>query len=371
MQNISFSAEKNAAFTQTLKKRVNEYFKANHIKKTGNYTMYLKAAFMLSLYLTPYFFVLFGNIENKLIYFGLWIIMGFGMAGIGLSIMHDANHGVFSSHPTVNKIMGGMIYMVGGNALNWKIQHNVLHHTYTNVHGYDQDINSPASLFRFSPHQELAKVHRYQFIYAWFFYSLLTITWAFNADFRQIYDFKKDGLTKISKKSFGRILFDLIFFKLLYYGFIFALPLWLSSQPWWATLLGFLFMQLVAGLMLSCIFQLAHVVPSSDFPLPNDEGQLENSWFVHQLHTTADFSKKDKIFTWFAGGLNFQVEHHLFPNICHIHYSKISKIVKKTAEEYQIPYHAYSSFWSALGGHIALLKRLGRANNRLMSITVF
>lgn len=360
-QNISFSAENNAEFTKTLKQRVNEYFKTNHIKKTGNYTMYLKAITMLSIYLIPYFLILFVNIESKLLYFGLWIIMGLGMSGIGLSIMHDANHGVFSSNQKINNLMGGLIYLVGGNALNWKIQHNILHHTYTNVEGFDQDINSPAQLFRFSPHQKLYKIHRFQFIYAWFFYSLLTVTWAFDADFRQMYDFKKQGLTKSSPKSFSRIMFDLIFFKLLYYTFIFVLPLIFSSQPWWMTILGFLAMQLLAGLTLSCIFQMAHVVPSSDFPLPNEKGQLENSWFVHQLHTTADFSTKDWLFTWCAGGLNFQVEHHLFPNICHIHYAKISKIVKKTAQEYNIPYHTYKSFWSALGGHISLLKRLGRA----------
>lgn len=357
---ISFSAENNAEFAKTLKKRVNEYFKTNNIKKTGNYTMYIKAFVMLALYLTPYFFILFGHIESKLLYFGLWIIMGFGMVGIGTAVMHDANHGVFSSNQKVNEIMGGLIYFAGGNALNWKIQHNVLHHTYTNVDGYDHDIDSPANLFRFSPHQKLSKIHRFQYIYAWFLYSLLTISWAFDADFKQIVDFKKKGLTKVSKKSFGRIMTDLIFFKLLYYGFIFALPIIISAQPWWMTILAFIAMHMLAGLLLSSIFQLAHVVPTSEFPLPNDEGQLENSWLVHQLHTTADFSKKDKIFTWYAGGLNFQVEHHLFPNICHIHYSKIAKIVKETAEEYKIPYHSYSSFWTALGGHIALLKRFGR-----------
>jgi linoleoyl-CoA desaturase len=323
--------------------------------------MYLKSAFMVSLYLIPYLFMVFGHVENKLVFFGLWILMGLGMSGIGLSIMHDANHGSYSSKKWINNIMGGMIYFVGGNALNWKIQHNVLHHTYTNVDGLDQDIDAPAFLLRFSPHQPKNKLHRYQHLYAWFFYSFLTLTWAFDADFRQIMDFKKQGLTKAYKKNFSSVMIELIFFKLVYYAFIFVLPMVFSVQPWWMILLGFLAMQMLSGLLLSCIFQMAHVVPTSDFPKPNHSGEIENSWTVHQLNTTANFAENNKLITWFVGGLNRQVEHHLFPNICHIHYPEVSKIVRKTAQDFNIAYHSYPTFGKALYQHATLLKNLGRA----------
>lgn len=360
-QTAQFSKSNHTEFEKELKHNVHQYFKLNNIKKTGDWRMYFKSACMVALYLVPYLFMVFGNIENKWLFFGLWLVMGLGMSGIGLSIMHDANHGSYSSKSYVNNIMGGLIYFVGGNALNWKIQHNVLHHTYTNVDGLDQDINAPALFLRFSPHQPKNKLHRFQHLYAWFFYSLLTLTWAFDADFRQIMDFKKQGLTKAYKKNFSSVMIELIFFKLVYYAFIFALPMVFSAQPWWMILLGFLVMQMLSGLLLSCIFQMAHVVPSSEFPLPNKEGQLENSWSAHQLYTTANFAEKNLLITWFAGGLNRQVEHHLFPNICHIHYGAISKIVRETAHKFGLPYHTYPTFGKALYEHASLLKSLGRA----------
>lgn len=360
-QTAHFSNTSHIEFEKALKRNVHNYFKENNLKKTGNWSMYLKTACMLSLYLVPYFFMVFGHIENKLLFFGLWILMGFGMSGIGMSIMHDANHGSYSSSPFINKLMGSMIYLVGGNALNWKIQHNVLHHTYTNVDGLDQDINAPALFLRFSPHQAKNKLHRYQHLYAWVFYSLLTLSWALDADFRQIQDFKKQGLTQAYKKRFSSVMIELIFFKLVYYAFIFAIPMIFSVQPWWMILLGFVAMQMLSGLLLSFIFQMAHVVPASDFPLPNDNGEMENSWSVHQLHTTVNFAENNKLITWFVGGLNRQIEHHLFPNICHIHYPKVSKIVRVTAKEHGIPYHSYPTFWKALSMHFSFLKQVGRA----------
>ena len=360
-QTVKFSRTNNAEFVKAVKANVGNYFKDKKISKFGNYRMVLKSLFMLTLYLTPYFFIILADIENTWIFLGLWAIMGFGMSGIGLSIMHDANHGSYSKKPIWNKIMSGAIYLVGANALNWKIQHNVLHHTYTNISGHDQDIDAPFGLLRFSPHQKRMKIHKYQHFYAWFFYSLLTLTWAFDADFRQIYDFKRLDLIKGYRKNFSGVMFELIFFKALYYVYILAIPMILSSQPWWICLAGFLMMQMISGVVLASIFQSAHVVPVADFPIPDKDGKMENNWLVHQLHTTANFAQKNKAFTWFVGGLNHQVEHHLFPTICHVHYPKISKIVKETAEEYGLPYHSYPTFRSAVAQHVKLLKDFGRS----------
>lgn len=359
-QFVRFSKKNNTEFVKTVKSRVNNYFKENNISKFGNYKMVIKSIFMLSLYLIPYFLMVLIEFKYNWIYLILWAIMGIGMSGVGLSIMHDAIHGSYSKRKWVNKMMGSVIYLVGANALNWRIQHNVMHHTYTNIEGLDGDIEPPIPILRFSPHQPKMKIHKFQYIYAWFFYGLLTLFWALDSDFKQIFQFKKKGLTKAHKKNFASVMFELIFFKLLYYVFIFAIPLSFSAAPLWTIISGFLIMQFIAGVILAAIFQPAHVVPDTDYPLPDENGKIENNWLVHQLYTTANFAQYNKPFTWFVGGLNHQVEHHLFPLICHVHYPKISKIVQDTAKEFGLPHHSFPSFGNALYNHIKVLKQFGQ-----------
>jgi linoleoyl-CoA desaturase len=117
-------------------------------------------------------------------------------------------------------------------------------------------------------------------------------------------------------------------------------------------------MHLVAGFILSMIFQPAHVVKETTFPMPNLENEIENSWAVHELLTTANFARKNAVLNWYAGGLNFQVEHHLFPTICHIHYEALAPIVKETAEEFGLPYNEFETFSEAIKSHYDMLKRL-------------
>lgn len=360
-QSIKFARNSDAEFVSTIREKVNAYFTDKNISKFGNYKMVLKSIFMLSLYLTPYLTLLIADPQNIFAVIGLWAIMGIGMSGIGLSIMHDANHGSYSSYPILNKLMSSVIYLVGANALNWRIQHNVLHHTYTNIDGLDEDIYQ-SGVMRFSPHQPRLKFHKFQHFYAWFFYSILTLTWAFDADFRQIFSFKKKGLTKGHKKNFTNVMIELVGFKLFYYVFIFVLPFVFTTTPWYYMIIGFLIMHILCGLILAAIFQPAHVVTETDFPLPDEKGNMEYSHLVHQLHTTANFAQKNKLLTWFVGGLNHQVEHHLFPTICHVHYPAISKIVQETAKEFNLPYHSFPTFRNALISHTQMLKKLGTEN---------
>ncbi len=352
---------KSTDFFKTLKSRVDEYFKETKKSRSGNFSMYFKTFFMVACYLTPYFFILFGDIQNNWIYSGMWVIMGFFMAGIGLSIMHDAIHGSYSKNKTLNLILGEVINLVGGASINWKIQHNVLHHTYTNIEEFDEDINSPFFL-RFSPTKKRIGIHRFQHIYAWFFYGLLTLNWAFYADFDSLLRYKKMGLIKSSSKySFAFHFFKTLLLRIGYFVYMIVLPIWLTEASVTAVILNFLLMHFVAGLLLSAIFQPAHVMEVSDFSNAKGGEQIPRDWASHQVLNTVNFATTNKPFTWFVGGLNHQVEHHLFPNICHIHYTDISKIVKKTAEEFNLPYHNEPTFRSALWNHMKMLKQLGRA----------
>jgi linoleoyl-CoA desaturase len=123
---------------------------------------------------------------------------------------------------------------------------------------------------------------------------------------------------------------------------------------------GFITMHFIAGVILTVVFQLAHTVEGTTHPVPDETGTIENNWAVHQMNTTVNFSRQSRLISWYVGGLNFQVEHHLFPTICHVHYPEISEIVKTTAEEFGIPYLENRTFMDAVNSHIETLRRFGR-----------
>jgi linoleoyl-CoA desaturase len=350
-------------FYKVLRKRVNAYFKDNNISRHANANMVVKSIFMISLYLVPFILIL-TYFESTGMVLLMWILMGFGMSGIGLSVMHDANHNAYSKNQLVNTLMGKLLLPIGGSPTNWRIQHNVLHHTYTNVTGMDEDIDT-GILMRFSPNQKRRKAHSFQHIYAWFLYGFMTIMWFSTKDFAQLERYKKKDLLKTQNVSYRFMLISIIVTKLCYLGVFLGLPLIFSSLPWYGVLGGYFLMHFIAGVILATIFQPAHVVPTSNFPMPNDTGNIETDWAVSQLMNTANFAPKSTWFSWYVGGLNFQVEHHLFPNICHVHYKKISHIVRETAFEYNLPYYSYTTFADALYEHGKQLYSLGRKDPEL------
>lgn len=354
---IKFSEKHNEEFYKVLRNRVMNHFKTTGTSRFGNATMVLKTVFMFAIYFVPLVLIL-TTVESSWLTFGLWCLMGFGMAGIGLSVMHDANHGAYSKNPKVNQWIGYIIHFIGGSDINWRIQHNVLHHTFTNVDGIDEDID-PGKVMRFSPHAPRRKGHKYQHIYAWALYGLMTIMWFTTKDYGQLVRYHKMDLLKTQGISFRKALLGIILSKTVYIVLTLGLPLFFSAAPWYVTLLGFFAMHFIAGVWLGIIFQPAHVVPSSNYPIPDKSGNIEADWAVSQLYNTANFAPGARFFSWYVGGLNYQVEHHLFPNICHVHYRNISKIVRETAEEYKLPYNSFKTFGMALREHGKMLYNLG------------
>ncbi|MEO5600160.1 MAG: acyl-CoA desaturase [Cyclobacteriaceae bacterium] len=356
-QAIRFSSAQ-PEFYSILNLRVNEYFKSRNLSRNGNAEMALKTIFMFTLYLTPYFLMMFGVITNVWWMFGMCIIMGIAVGGIGLAVMHDANHGSYSNKPWVNNLLGLSLNAVGGSAFNWKVQHNVLHHTYTNIHDVDEDI-SPRGILRMSPHGDWKSFHRFQHFYAWFFYGLLTLVWVLAKDFLRIVKYHKEGLVKKQRASIQTEWTVLIASKIIYIAYVIIIPALVLSVTWWQILIGFSVMHYIAGFILAIIFQPAHVIDGTEYPQPDENGRMDNNWAIHQLRTTTNFANNSRLFSWYVGGLNFQVEHHLFPNVCHVHYRKISPIVESTAKEFGLPYKAEPTFLGALIGHAKLLKQLG------------
>lgn len=355
---IRFSKEKDADFVKELKLRVNNYFKEKGISRFANPAMIVKTVVMFALLFIPYVFMMFGVIENAWIVTMSWILMGFAIAGIGMSVMHDANHGAYSKHKIINIILGRVIDIVGGNATNWKIQHNLLHHTFTNINDIDGDIDA-GILMRFNKNQKWYKFHKYQHLYAWALYGLMTIQWMTYKDFYQMIQFRNQNLDKTVKRTFWKEYTLMVLLKMVYYTYMVVLPIIFLPFAWWQVILFVLLMQFTTGFTLATTFQLAHVMPKIEFPTPTIENTLEENWMVHQLKTTTDFAQNSKLLSWYIGGLNFQVEHHLFPNICHIHYKKIAKIVEETTTEYGIIYNKIPTMYQALKEHTKLLKELG------------
>lgn len=354
---VKFPRVDSAKFFKTLNNRVNNYFKENNISRTGNWKLYLKTATMFAIYLTPYFLILTLNLP-------LWvlllftIIMGVGMAGVGMNVMHDGNHGSYSSKKWVNKLMGSSIYILAGNKYNWEVQHNVLHHTYTNIHGMDEDLEA-GRVMRFHEHSEWRRFHKFQQYYGFLLYGLLTFNWAITTDFFQTKNYLKRKLSYGKMPSPLKQWSNVFISKAIYFSMWIVIPMLVMSIAWWQILLGFFIMHYVAGVILSVVFQLAHVIEATEMPLPDKSGTMKNTWAIHQLFTTVNFSTKNRIVNWFTGGLNHQVEHHIFPNISHVHYTKISKIVRETAQEFNLPYHEYKTMRKAIISHFKHLKHMG------------
>lgn len=360
MKRIEFvgNNEEHKQFLASIRSSVNDYFKESGVSKKGNSSMRFKTATMLFCYFAPFIVLLTVQLPIWLALLAV-ILMGIGEAGIGMSVMHDAAHGAYSKKHWVNRLVSSSMYLLGSTTFNWKIQHNILHHTYTNIYGFDQDIDTKA-VIRLCDHAPLKRFHRFQHIYAFFLYGLLTLS-KLITDFSQLIEFTKEGFTRRQQTNPTLEMTKLLLSKALYFLIIIVLPIWLTTFAWWEVLIGFVILHATAGMIMSTIFQMAHVVEGTKQPVPDAAGNMEMEWAVHELQTTSDFARNNAFLNWYVGGLNFQIEHHLFPNICHVHYKKIAPIVEKAADKFGITYNLKPSFINALSSHIRRLKELGKA----------
>lgn len=352
---VKFSNKAKTDFHREVTRRVDRYFADNHLSKFADGRMVVKTIVMFALYVVPYGLILSGLLPL----WAMWLcsaIMGLGLAGIGMSVMHDANHGAYSSHATVNKLLGYSLNLIGGDAFNWKVQHNQLHHTYTNIHGHDQDIR-PRGNLRLTPAVPRNTAHRLQVYYAFVLYSIQTLFWVLLKDFMQV-GFYMDYTGAATRTEKLKRLLQVVAFKAFYFFYILVLPALLLDITWWQLLVGFVTLHAVGGLVLTTVFQLAHVVEGTQYPEPVNN-TLEAEWAIHQMNTTANFAPHNRLVTFFVGGLNYQIEHHLFQRICHVHYPAIAPIVEQTAREYGVPYLRNNTVGDAVASHVRLLQHLG------------
>jgi len=354
---IRFQNRNRSLFFPTVRKRVDAYFKENNIPKHANGEMYFKTVFFVGIALALYALILSGQFSAWQM-FGLAGLLGAFQAFIGFNVTHDAIHGAYSSNKWLNKSLGLLFNVIGGNAYVWSITHNVVHHTYTNIPHHDEDLEVAPGLVRLSPEEKLTKIMRYQHLYAFPLYGLASLSWVLRKDYLKFFKSKIGQTDNTNHPSVEY--FNLFFFKAIHYVLFIVIPLVILPITWWQFVIGFLFMHLIFGMVLGLVFQLAHVVEHLSFPMPDEETySLDDAWADHQMRTTANFARKSRLANFLCGGLNFQIEHHLFPNICHVHYFKISNIVRETALEFDLPYTENETYWSALMSHYRMLKRFG------------
>ena len=326
---VSFSNRECEQFIAELKAKVNAFFEETGKSTKANARMVIKTIVMLVALIAPYSLIMSG-ILPPLAMLPVAMFMGLVIAGIGFSVSHDALHGAYSNSPRVNAAIGLTFDMIGANGYLWRIMHNVVHHTYTNIEGLDEDLDATWAL-RLSPHAPYRKLHRFQHWYALLPYSLATLNWVFIKDFR--FFFRKQIGPYENKKHPLKEWALLLGGKLFYFTWAIVLPLVVLDLAWWQFLIGFLAMHFTTGALMSVVFQLAHVVEQTEHPQPGPGGVMEHTWMVHEMITTANFAMRNRFLSWYVGGLNFQIEHHLFPKICSVHYPAISRIVQTTAQK--------------------------------------
>lgn len=316
--------------------------------------MYAKTAILLTGFAVLYVLLVFlaGTATQGV---PLAILLGLAAAGIGLNVQHDGGHQAYSSYPWVNRLMAMTLELIGGSSYLWRWKHGLFHHTYVNIIGHDTDIDLGV-LARLAPHQRRLAFHRWQHVYMWPLYGLLAIKWQCLDDFAKLLR----GRINCHRVPRPRG-WDLLVFmagKVVFFTLAFGIPLQL--HPLTVVLSYYALIGIVTGLVLSVVFQMAHCVEEADFPVPPvGTGRIDRAWAVHQAETTVDFCRRSRVLSWLVGGLNFQIEHHLFPKVSHVHYPAISRLVEETCREFGIRYMVHRSFWAGIASHFRWLRRMG------------
>ena len=342
------------AFHIELRRRVKAHLHAAGRRERGGPAMYLKTAIIIAAFAATYGLLVFVASTWWQV-LPLAVVFGLTVVAIGFNIMHDANHEAYSDRPWVNRVMGATLDVVGGSSYFWRRKHNVFHHTFVNVAGYDTDIDL-AGLGRLSPHHRRAWIHRWQHLYAWLLYGVMVFKWHVYDDFRAVATCRI-GDHQCPRPD-ARQLAVFIGGKVVFFSFAFALPL--ALHPVSAVAAVYAVTAVVIGVVLGVVFQLAHCVEQADFPLETGAGRMATPWAVHQVETSVDFARENRVASWLVGGLNFQIEHHLFSRICHVNYPAIAPLVEKTCHEFGVRYKYNATVLSALCSHYRWLRAMGR-----------
>jgi len=345
-------------FAKELARRVNNYFKEKNISKFADSSVVVKSILGFALWI-----VVYGLIMSNALSFNFWLLLvafitlGFINIFLAFNIMHDACHEAFSENKKINYLGGFVLNFIGGNQYLFAQMHNA-HHSFVNIAGIDVTLETHG-IFRFTPHEPWQPKHRWQHIYGFFIYAFGMIHWLLVKDFKWMFGELNIGNRKNIQHPFSEYVI-LFASKAFYFLVTLVLPLIFLDCPWHWTLIAWVNIHILPSLAFLLLFQVTHIYEGTHFPIPDEDGNIENNYFIHVLETTADFSTENKFVTWLTGGINIHVVHHLYPHINHVHYIPLTRIIKQTAIDHGIQYRENKNFWTALRLHYKMLKLLGK-----------
>ena len=355
MKGIDLKFQPKTEFHRALCERVNQYFAESGRSRRSSSAMLGKTFFMLAWLAVTYVLLVFVVSSPWLIAL-LAASMALAIAGVGFTVQHDANHGALSDKRWANRLAALSLDLIGGSSYLWRWRHNVMHHNFPNVAGVDDDINI-GILARVSPEQPHYQLHRFQHFYLWFLYGFVAFRWQWIYDYKEMAQSRIGGIDIPRANRVDTTLFAVgkaVFISL-------ALIIPMLFNPVWAVLLVYAVVMFSVSILMAVVFQLAHCVEDADFPeTPINNETMPTDWAEHQLRSSVDFARSNRVLGWYLGGLNFQVVHHLFPKVCHVHYAALSKLLEETCEQYGITYRTQPSFRAALASHYRWIKKMGR-----------
>ncbi|MEN3327651.1 MAG: linoleoyl-CoA desaturase [Acidobacteriota bacterium] len=345
---------RDTSFQKEVRRRVDDYFRTTGNRQRDCPAMYAKTAVILTLFAGLYALLVFvaASWWQAL---PLAVLLGLSVAAIGFNIEHDGAHQAYSSRAWINRVMAMTLDLVGASSYVWHWKHSVVHHTYVNITDHDADIDI-APFGRLTPHQKRFSFHRWQHFYLWPLYGVNVIKWNVYDDFRDVI-LGRVGATRVPRPKRWELA-GFVGGKLVFFTLALGLPLLFHRA--WIVLLFYAVTVSISGLVVSVVFQLAHCVEEAEFPIASEHNHsMENAWAIHQVETTVNFSRRSRVQSWLLGGLNFQIEHHLFPRICHVNYPALSPLVEQTCRDFGLQYREHSSFALGLLSHFRWLRYMG------------
>lgn len=346
----SFIKNNDAELFQQLRQQVNAT--VNQLEEKRRIDIVLKAILFPSLYILSYLAALHWAYDTT-VYYVCFFAMGFLLVLNFLNLIHEAVHNTLFANKRINNWYVHFLDLMGANSYIWKVRHIRLHHNYPNVMGWDSDFEQ-SPLARVFPHAPFSKLHKYQHIYLPLFYPLYLLNWLLVRDFRDFFNKEKLVWKVVDAIPFIEYV-KLFLFKGAFFFYTIVLPVILLHISWSQAITGFLIMMFTASIISLLVLLSPHASVESEFPMPDENGQMPTGWFRHQLSCTNDVKEDNWFIRFFMGCFNYHIAHHLFPSVNHVYYPEVTQVIREFAEKNDLPYRQFPLVTS-LCNHYRLLR---------------
>ncbi len=355
MKTYTFSPDYGQRFYASLQHAVRTSFRKRGCNGLADRRFFLKALFYYSGFAGSYLLLLSPYSENLSVLFGAFLLCGLFTLGLVFNVAHDAAHQTLFRRASWNRIAYLCSFpLLGNNPYIWRTYHLRSHHVYTNIKDSDIDVVKNA-LLRLHPDQPLRPWHRFQHLYAPLLYLFYTLNFVLFRDLLALFN-RSDRTVTVAFPLRQKVLYALG--KLFYFGLMAGLPFLLHTHTFGWILLAFIGMHFLMSIVIILVLACNHQVDLVAHIQPQDEEALPHSWVHLQLITNLDYNAGSRMCNFLLGGFNAHTVHHLFPSVCHVHYPKMVRILRKVAADYGLRYNE-TTYGKALRSHFRFLKKMG------------